>query len=87
MAKNEANRKYNAPKGAGTETHMAVDDKINQGYTLEAMREGYGAASGVRGAVAESGARLDHPETGDKSRTPERKSNHIDEENAGLADS
>jgi hypothetical protein len=86
MAKSEANVKYNNSH-AGTETHMAVDDKIKQGHTPEAMREGYGAASGVRPGAAESGGRLEKTETGDDPRTPERKSNHLENENAGLADS
>ena len=84
MPKSEANTKYN---NEGTGSRLAVDEKINQGYTPEAMREGYGAASGVRPGTAESGGNFDKTETGDEPYTPERKSNHLENENAGLADS
>lgn len=82
----QANTKYNNKDAAGSETHMAVDDKMKRGYTPETMREGYGAASGVRPETAETGGRAKHPESEDGSLTPERKSNHIEDENAGLAD-
>ena len=83
MPKPELNKKDN---NTGTETYLAVDDEINLGYTPEAMQEGYAASSGIRPEIAESSGQSHSNENADESHNPERKSSHLENENAGLAD-
>lgn len=69
-----------------TETNMATDEHLSL-EDLRAYVEGFAAASGVRPDTAASGGRIRHPEDRDSASNEGRVSNHLEEENAGLADS
>ena len=74
-------------KTANTQTRLSVDEKIRQGYTRNAMEEGFGAASGVRPETAASGGMVTAEENGDEARKTGKVPNHFENENSGLADS
>jgi hypothetical protein len=83
------------PTHTGTETHLGVDEMIDEsldkgssadGVVDKAYREGFGASSGVRNETAESGGHSNPaPEMKDDS-IPDRVPNSLEKENAGLAD-
>ena len=70
---------------SNTETHIGVDEKLKQGYSQNAMEEGFGAASGVRPETSSSGGKITHSESKDAARRTGKISNHLDEQNEGLA--
>jgi hypothetical protein len=81
--------------GSSTDSHLGVDKMIQNsldhgstadGLTAQQYEEGFGASSGIRPEVAETGGRLKAPEMKDDA-IPDRTPNSPEKENAGLADS
>lgn len=85
MKKRDYDTMYNENTG-NTETHIAVDERL-ENEDLLAFEEGFAAASGIRPETAESGGRIKHPEDKDSALNEGRVVSHIEEEDAGLADS
>lgn len=84
MLKRDYDRDYTKNTG-NTETHIATDERMKMEDPL-AYEEGFASASGVRPETSESGGRVRHPENKDAAKTA-MVPNHIDEEDAGLAES
>jgi len=77
------------PKSTGnTQTHLAVDEAIKEGYNSRRLEQGFSASDGVRGATMETGGSVKHPEKGDAAITedPSTILTTIDNEDPGLAD-
>lgn len=81
---------YDAPdKSTGnSETLVATDENMEKKYgnLQRAYEEGFAASSGVRAGTAETNGRVTHPEKSDEPRQGAKVSNHIEDENPGLAD-
>lgn len=81
-------------ESSGTATHKGVDQvteaSLEEGSSANgdvqlSYEEGFGASSGIRPEVAETGGRAKAPEMQDDA-IPDRTPDSLEKENAGLAD-